>query len=930
MKGIKALVLSFLFFCATRPFCQGSFLEKVEIKMQLPKKAAYKQVDKSFFDSIKSRLKKYTLKNGFEVVLLKDTRIPKVFMGVGYRVGSAHETSKTRGMAHLLEHMIFKGTKKISESDIWRICSKYGADANAFTFTDGTFYHFEVDKANWRPFLDILADCSQNLRCDGQHLASELKAVVQELKMGRDSVDRVACKNICSSLFPANHPYFHPTIGYIQELAAMDSKALFEFYKAHYRPKNATILVVGDFDQEEMEAAIKESFGSIPDTGEREQAFFPPVIKAPVKTETIIYHEVGVPTVYLSAVIPGLKNRRGSMLGDLCASLLANEHGGRLKTLLVDKLQIAHSVLAFSYSLINDGVLVINFSAEQENVENCSKIIFQELSKLSEQEIDQSEINLCKAMLQNAVVSSIASYKDLGVNMFFEVLGSKDFAPQVVFDDYNNIGGFDSKDVQSFFKEFINPLFLTKITILPITPEIAPIALLAQDQFRKEEEKILQNHIRTVPLEGARLALELGEPKKVEFSFPKPTKTFKLKNGIEVIAIERDSLPQASCLIWSKNAQWIDGSLDGNVLFDIANSLLLENSVGYTKEESVNIFNSLGAEVGFGSKGVTLEVTQPNFQQAFNHLVYVLSNPEFRDLDLKKIVEQNISVYKSFNKSPEKLTARIKQSLLYKETDFQWTFDQAIEKCKGLDLDQVKSSWKEFVAPENLVVVCAGALPEGLQELFEKSLGSLVDQRTEKVERKVPAMITVGQERVEKVLANDQKRVLLVRSNSLKIGDPRLTKLALLNTIVLSGAGSKLFALREATGLFYTANGGFGVGANALNSSDFIVTIVNPSNVNKFINMVWEMFQKSIAQGIDPNLLSGAKQTVLNELISKIGSNGSLCKAMFYLHNNNLEFDYYDKVLKIVQDATPQDLVALAEQYCTSEGWATIEVGGTV
>ena len=141
---------------------------------------------KKHFTIPKREVKKVVLKNGMTLLVYPDHSSPKVLVQIAYDIGAYVERSGERGLAHLIEHMIFKGTQKLSETDIDEIARKYGASHNAFTSMDVTSYYLETNRNNWKPFISILADCMQNARFEEQHLASELKAVIQELKMYKD------------------------------------------------------------------------------------------------------------------------------------------------------------------------------------------------------------------------------------------------------------------------------------------------------------------------------------------------------------------------------------------------------------------------------------------------------------------------------------------------------------------------------------------------------------------------------------------------------------------------------------------------------------------------------------------------------------------------------------------------------------------------
>ena len=212
------------------------------------KSAALHTSKKTNIEIPHDRVKKKVFDNGMHVISFKNDLLPKVLVQVAYDVGSYVEDSGERGLAHLVEHMIFKGTDVPSESDIDTIARKYGATFNAFTAWDTTSYYFEIDKNNWKHFLPILSDCMQNARFDPQHLVSEVKAVVQELKMGKDNFFRLILYKACELGFPPNHPYHTPVIGYKEDLLNLTADRVKAFYKEYYRPDRATLFIVGDVD----------------------------------------------------------------------------------------------------------------------------------------------------------------------------------------------------------------------------------------------------------------------------------------------------------------------------------------------------------------------------------------------------------------------------------------------------------------------------------------------------------------------------------------------------------------------------------------------------------------------------------------------------------------------------------------------------------
>jgi zinc protease len=189
--------------------------------------------------------------------------VPKVSIQLWYNVGSKDEGIGERGIAHLIEHMVFKGTQKLSESDINMITHMLSGSCNAFTSYDYTGYLFNFPKQHWQEALVMMSDCMRGCSFKEDMLSSEMKAVIQELKMYRDNYTSSLFEKMVSTIFDA-HPYHHPIIGYKEDLWNASSQLLKNFYNKHYVPNNAALVVVGDVAAQEVFEAAERYFGAIP------------------------------------------------------------------------------------------------------------------------------------------------------------------------------------------------------------------------------------------------------------------------------------------------------------------------------------------------------------------------------------------------------------------------------------------------------------------------------------------------------------------------------------------------------------------------------------------------------------------------------------------------------------------------------------------
>ena len=205
---------------------------------------------------------KYELENGLTVILEENHASPVVSVNVWVETGSACEVKGEYGLAHVHEHMLFKGTEKRDVGEIARVIESSGGDINAFTSFDETVYYVVIASRFLDTALDVLSDAMQNSTFDPGELEKELEVVVEEIRRGQDSPGRNLSEKMFSTAF-TEHPYGRPIIGSIESVRSFTREGIMEFYKKWYSPENMVLVVVGDFDSASVEEKIEETFGKL-------------------------------------------------------------------------------------------------------------------------------------------------------------------------------------------------------------------------------------------------------------------------------------------------------------------------------------------------------------------------------------------------------------------------------------------------------------------------------------------------------------------------------------------------------------------------------------------------------------------------------------------------------------------------------------------
>jgi zinc protease len=279
------------------------------------------------------------LPNGLKVLLKEEHKSPVVTFQVWYRVGARNERLGKTGMSHLLEHMMFKGSKKYGPKQFSQVVQRNGGNDNAFTGKDYTAYfeNFAADRLEIA--MDLESDRMQNLLLDPKDFLSERDVVKEERRMRyEDDPTQTMVEQMMATAFAA-HPYQWPVIGWMADLGNLTRDDLYEHYKTYYAPNNATIVIVGDFDAKKVLPLVQKHFGSIPRGPEvpKVGAVEP---KQLGEKRVTVKQEAELPAVYAGYKVPTIKHSDAYALNVLQGILSSGKSSRLYKSLVYDK-QIA-------------------------------------------------------------------------------------------------------------------------------------------------------------------------------------------------------------------------------------------------------------------------------------------------------------------------------------------------------------------------------------------------------------------------------------------------------------------------------------------------------------------------------------------------------------------------------------------------------------
>jgi zinc protease len=341
------------------------------------------------------------LSNGLKVLLMPNTKAPVVSIQVWYCVGSQNEPLGLSGLAHLTEHLMFRGTKKYGPKQYFKIIQKNGGQNNAFTNRDYTVYFENLASDRLEIALDLEADRMTGLQVDEEKFLTERKVVQEERRLRiKDDPSASLFEEVVSTAFKS-HPYRWPVTGWMEDLERLTSSDFLTFYRKYYQPANATLVLVGQFDKEKILQMIEKTFGRIP-RGSTPQ---PQLIQEPPqeadKRIILRREEARLPYVVLAFHVPSFPHPDSFAL-KVMSQILAGGRSSRMYQKMVYQEQKALEAGA-DYAFQTKDPYLFYFYAQAmpgHSPEQIEARLFQELEEWEKNPPTREEIDRAKNQIE--------------------------------------------------------------------------------------------------------------------------------------------------------------------------------------------------------------------------------------------------------------------------------------------------------------------------------------------------------------------------------------------------------------------------------------------------------------------------------------------------------------------------------------------------
>ncbi len=866
-----------------------------------------------------------TLSNGLNVIINPDKTVPKVSVQLWYNVGSKDERDGQKGLAHLLEHMIFKGTKKLSESDINMITQKLSGYTNAFTSYDYTGYLFDFPANHWDAALLMLSDCMSNCTFPEDMLQSELKAVIQELKMYKDNYVSSLIETMTSNVFP-DHPYHHPIIGYKQDLWNITREGLVNFYNTYYKPNNATLVVVGDVDPEKAFEDINAYFGAIP-AGKSTEKIKHYAQQDIGRTSTTLYRDIQRPLLMYAWRVPGISKNNEFALNVL-AHIVGQSANARLYRLLVDELQLATDVSMFLDDLFEHGLLFLHVDpVDEDSIAETEKhvcnVIEQLCSEISDDEISRA---IKQVHMGHLVQGETLQERAYMIGKGFLATGNPNYINDFVQTDERLV----LQQIKELITDCLRATTMHKGLIAPLPESEKKHWLAVQEESDKTDAVILLRKVRETEIEPGRLVHQVDTKKMGQFVVPQH-ETAVLDNGLTVLfspAGDQQVNGQKIELIIEFETQFQHDPEHLQGLCNFTFALLEEGTKTFDKSTLMRELANRGMHLNIGAGSIALTLLKEDLDFALTVVNELVQHALF-DIDtIEKVRAQILSDIDDFWDEPNQFVRQLACEHVYANHPYSKKFMGTKESINAITRDDLINHYRQYVTPNNACMAVVGAsnqvhLISELQKTFDQWLPQ------ESCQIDYPHLVMPKQKEIIHPIARDQV-VLAFAGLSVDRSDPMYDKLLVFDQIFAGGVtgsmSSHLFQLREQTGLFYTIGGSLVFGAGRQPGMFFVKTIVSQDRLAEAEKIIKQTMQSS-AQHVDQEEFRAAKDALSHALVDQFATQNGIAQSFLHIERHGLPKDFYAQRVAMIEAVEHEEMMQAVQTVMNIDNISTIKVG---
>ena len=821
-----------------------------------------------------STAQKWILPNGLTIIVQEDQSAPVASVQAWCATGSIYEDQHLgAGLSHILEHMLFKGTKTRSNNQIAQKIQDVGGYINAYTSFDRTVFWIDVPKDGVSTALEILSDAMMNSTLPPEEYQKEQEVIRREFAMGMDDPDRMAGLLLFATAYQ-QHPYRFPVIGELEIYNQLTQEQVMQYYKTRYVPNNLTFVVVGDVNAEKVRQQLAELFKPYPEKSLK-PLFIPE--EPPQLGRREVNQEFATELTHLSLAwhIPEVTNPDVPAL-DLLSTILGEGRSSRLYGRVREEAGLAFSISAFSYTPGDPGLFGIDATVDPKKREAAEQLTLQIVDEVKQTGATAEELAKAKKITLSHHLGSLTTMRgqasDIGSNWLLtrNLNFSRDYLDAVQKVTLNDI-----KRVAATY------LTENNLTVVSLNPK-GSVAAKA---------------------EGAK-AVAAAEIQK-----------FDLSNGLRLLVREDPRLPLVGIGAVFRGGLLAETPQDNGITRLMA-KVLLKGTKTRTAEQIANqieaVGGSISSDAGNNSFSVSVDVTKPDVKLGVDLLSDVLLNATMPEKAITREKEIQVAAIQQEDEQLTTVARNIMRQALFPQHPYALRSNGSVESVQRLTQKELLEFRDRYVVAKNGVVFIFGDVKASeVKQLVEQTLGKMQSGALALTDAKA-SMPLAKPETVESHKDKAQG-VIMVGFRGASLSSPDRYALDLIDE-ASSDLGSRFFIrIREQMGLAYYVGAGQMQGLVPGLFSFYLGT--DPQKIEPVKAALLDEIHKLANDGLSPEELARAKKKFIGQQEIANQSNDAFGYSCALNELYGLGFDFYKRLEQDVNAVTLDDIKQVAAKY---------------
>ena len=821
----------------------------------------------------------FTLPNGLGIIVQEDHSAPVVSVQAWVETGSIHEGRHLgAGMSHMLEHMLFKGTKTRGASEFAQRIQDAGGYINAYTSFDRTVYWIDIPAKGARVAIELLADAMMNSTLPPEEFVKEQEVIRREFAMGNDDPDRVASHQLFATAY-REHPYRHPIIGHLDVFDAVTRDEVMAYYRARYVPNNIFFVVTGDVDAEQVRAQLAELFAPHP------RVSLPPVF-IPAEPQQLGRRQAHTEFVteltrlHLVWHIPAITHPDVPAL-DVLAMVLGAGRSSRLYRRLREDLALVHSIDAWCYAPGQPGLFGVDAVLDPEKRAAVEAEVARLLAELHDSGVSERELEKARKLSLSHQLQSVTTMRgrasDLGGNWL--LTRNLDFSR----DYLEAVQRVSHADLRRVLETHLRG---QNLTVSSLNPEgsLAAHTAAAQGPVAGEIQK------------------------------------FELANGLRLLVREDPRLPLVS-MVAAFKAGLLAETPEKNGLTKLLSRVLLKGTTTRTAEQLADeieaVGGSIGSDAGSNSLSVATAMLRPDLGLGLELLADVLLHATMPEKAIAREKEAQLAGIKADEEEMTTVTRNLFRAELFAGHPYGLNGLGTAESVAGLTQADLLAFRDRHLVGRNGVLAIFGDVRAGeVRALVERAFAALPAGKPALADAPQPPMPAAAREVTR--TKDKEQAVVIAGFPGVDFFSPDEPALDLIDE-ACSDLGSRLFLrIREEMGLAYFVGSSNTSGLVRGAFSFYLGT--DPAKLPAVKAALFEEIAKLASDGLTAEEVARSKEKIIGAQEIRNQSNHAFATHAALHELYGLGHSHYREQRRKIEALTVEEVRRVAAKYFTQPG----------